>query len=918
MTQGTSTAVGSPTFQQVKAHVDVIRDRAKNGRPGFIGIRSRKPWRGEADISDGEERYRILQCDAPIQFRRAFHENPGNRSITVFVTALDDRRLGEDILVRLAGRKLYPLDPWHVVRWMFKARQVDPRVTVHGWMADRLMALEPAGGYPAVLGGVLDAETVWTILLDRILGMETGTPDLMALLKWAADAENVARWHGEDESFRAAVREWVSRTAGPTGEAILQCVSAHREPMAPAVGLAMGVVYHEAAGGALARSAGRLEQLAGGGEIPAPMALRWHAAAVEVIRHGFGDSPLSGIHLDRSDRLLESIGAADFAHLGNVSPAGFQQRLAIFAQALTQGLASTPVQVPEELLAARDRVLAHEQARSESPRRLERLTMAIRLLRWLERAEAAESDSPDSPDFSSAAMDYVRHGGFVDWARSRLGGGDSVKPLSQAYARLVAAVTERRERQNWVFAERLADWTRSGSQPRSVLRVEDLLEKRVAPLLSETPLLLLVVDGMSQAVFQELLEDVTAREWVELIRTDETGPPAVISVLPSVTKCSRASLFHGRLAEGDSAAERAAFQGHPLLRSAGAGTAAPVLFHKVSMTDAEDGGLSKTVREALVATGPRVVAAVLNAVDDHLSKGEQVDPPWNAEYLRSLSALLYEARSAGRLVLITSDHGHVLERGGEIKPDGEGERWRVPGPPPGEGEWAVSGDRVMGDSGGGIIALWSERFRYGMKKNGYHGGISPQEMVIPMALLKPIHREKHPRGWAERPRYVPSWWEEEAVEAIPESEPISAPIPVVQTPETPSSGQLDLFHAPREEPETTPVQETESEAPSTPLPWLDRIFDTPMYRSQKAIAGRALPGDAEVGKFLHVMDRRGGTVTAPTLSRELGVPAFRLRGWLASLQRLLNVEGYAILSRGEADETITLNIELLKRQFEVE
>ncbi|MFW6241256.1 MAG: BREX-2 system phosphatase PglZ, partial [Thermodesulfobacteriota bacterium] len=94
--------------------------------------------------------------------------------------------------------------------------------------------------------------------------------------------------------------------------------------------------------------------------------------------------------------------------------------------------------------------------------------------------------------------------------------------------------------------------------------------------------------------------------------------------------------------------------------------------------------------------------------------------------------------------------------------------------------------------------------------------------------------------------------------------------------------------------------------------------DTPMYRSQKAIAGRALPGDAEVGKFLHVMDRRGGTVTAPTLSRELGVPAFRLRGWLASLQRLLNVEGYAILSRGEADETITLNIDLLKRQFEVE
>jgi hypothetical protein len=912
---------GRLQFHQIRAHVEKIRSRSHD--PCWIGIRSQIPWTGEEWPDNGGEKLRILQCDAPIQFRKAFHEDSNGETSTVFITPLDLRQLGDDISIRLAGQRLYPLDPWHVVRWMFKARQVDPRVTAHGWMADRLMALEPAEGYPAVLGGVLDAETVWGILLDRILGMETGTPDLMALLKWAADAENVARWHGEDESFRAAVREWVSRTAGPTGGAILQCVSSDREPVALAAGLAMSVVYHEAAGDALARSAGRLEQRAGLGEISAPMALRWHAAAVEVIRHGFGDSPLSGIHLDRSDRLLEVIGAADFAHLGNVSPAGFQQRLAQFAQALNEGLASTPVQVPEALLAARDRVLAHEKARSESPRRLERLTMAIRLLRWLEWAEAAESDSagsPDSRDFSSVARDYVRHGGFVDWARARLGGGDSAKPLSQAFARLVAAVTQRRERQNRDFAERLADWTRSGSQPRSVLRVEDLLEKRVAPLLSDTPLLLLVVDGMSQAVFQELLEDVTARDWVELIRTDETEPPPVVSVLPSVTRCSRASLFHGRLAEGDSAAERAAFASHPVLRSAGAGTAAPVLFHKVSMTDAEDGGLSKAVREALAATGPRVVGVVLNAVDDHLSKGEQVDPSWNAEYVRSLSALLYEARSAGRLVLLTSDHGHVLERGGETRPDGEGERWRLAGPPPGEGELAVSGDRVLGAPGGEIIALWSERFRYGMKKNGYHGGISPQEMVIPMALLKPVQREKNPHGWAERPRYVPPWWEGETVEAPPEREPMAAPIPIAQTPEPPAKGQLDIFHAHHgeTEPVSATAPETAPEALTAALSWPDRIFGTPMYRSQKAIAGRALPGDAEVRTFLHIMDRRGGTVTVAALSRELGKHAFRLRGWLASLQRLLNVEGYAILSRDEANETITLNIELLKRQFEVE
>jgi hypothetical protein len=121
-----------------------------------------------------------------------------------------------------------------------------------------------------------------------------------------------------------------------------------------------------------------------------------------------------------------------------------------------------------------------------------------------------------------------------------------------------------------------------------------------------------------------------------------------------------------------------------------------------------------------------------------------------------------------------------------------------------------------------------------------------------------------------------------------------------------------LFQGLRREPEPPP------EAPSAPPSWPDRIAGTAIYRSQKAIAGRAPLGDEEVRKFLHIMDRRGGTVTAAALSRELGIHAFRLRGWLASLQRLLNVEGYAILARDEANETITLNIELLKRQFEVE
>ena len=58
-------------------------------------------------------------------------------------------------------------------------------------------------------------------------------------------------------------------------------------------------------------------------------------------------------------------------------------------------------------------------------------------------------------------------------------------------------------------------------------------------------------------------------------------------------------------------------------------------------------------------------------------------------------------------------------------------------------------------------------------------------------------------------------------------------------------------------------------------------------------------------------------MTVPALARELGVPAFRFRGLLAAVQRLLNVEGYPVLIRDETSNTAELNVDLLKKQFEL-
>jgi hypothetical protein len=53
------------------------------------------------------------------------------------------------------------------------------------------------------------------------------------------------------------------------------------------------------------------------------------------------------------------------------------------------------------------------------------------------------------------------------------------------------------------------------------------------------------------------------------------------------------------------------------------------------------------------------------------------------------------------------------------------------------------------------------------------------------------------------------------------------------------------------------------------------------------------------------------------LARALAFPALRLSGLLAKAQRVLNIDGYAVLSRDDASDTVELNRELLLKQFDL-
>ena len=60
-----------------------------------------------------------------------------------------------------------------------------------------------------------------------------------------------------------------------------------------------------------------------------------------------------------------------------------------------------------------------------------------------------------------------------------------------------------------------------------------------------------------------------------------------------------------------------------------------------------------------------------------------------------------------------------------------------------------------------------------------------------------------------------------------------------------------------------------------------------------------------------------GKLTATALARKLSLPIFRLRGLLAIVRRVLNIDGFSVLGQDEQSETIEFDRNLLLRQFDL-
>ena len=911
------------TLPVVRALLDEAK--RKNYRSGVLGIRTRPEWAGADSFVHDDTTVTVVPCVSSLAVREALLERQREQWLVVLTDRTDDD-LGAGVLSHLVFNRLRTPDPWEAVRHRFAATGIDPALTsvpAHRELASGLLAAAPTGGWPPAAGGVLTIDHAMGAVARLHLGLDDAEVDATSALTWTADASGSHRLAdlrqlGGDVLVDTVLR-WIARRSGAAGGPLLHLLRSGAAGDALPLGLLVGLLgdaRDSSSGDAVQLARDSLIRLEGrlGGSQPAPHVLRaWAAESVSVLDallHDVGTKPTAERLLARADALLAEVQAHGLAERSEVLPAGLTRRLARLADALR---AATPDPeadgVSADALAQVERAwdaVDRHRLSGDDPRRAPFLA-AVRLVRWL---------SQDDRPLEAGLWPLVeRHGASDAWVDSAVndaarGVGDA--DLGSGLACVLHLTRRRRARHDADFAAALVahtadDPAAAHGTHRGVLHLEELLSTVVLPLARTTPVLLLVLDGMSVGVGHEVMADVLSRGtegWAEALLPGQSQRGLALAVLPTLTEVSRTSLLCGELRTGGQDAER---NGHRALALAH-GLCSAVLFHKKPLDSTRPGyAVADDVGAAIDdLDGQPLVTCVLNTIDDALDRSDPSGTDWGADAVRHLEPLLTRARRAGRTVVMTADHGHIVERReGTMRPYpaiSSGRSRDVTGDV-GDGEVLVTGRRVVAPGGRAVLAL-DERLRYGPLKAGYHGGASPAEAVVPVTVLVngavPPGADLHLAAPQE-----PAWWTGQlsSAPAVLSTEVSAFARRAAQEPPT-------LF-------DDVPAEPSMPSAPST-HPAASAVVASATYREQRGRGGRVAVTDAQVTSLLNaLLLSPSGRLPAAQACLALQVAPVALRGAVPHVQRLLNVEGYGVLTVDVDGTTLLLDKDLLRDQFAV-
>lgn len=908
-----SSNAGVATLPVVRALLDEAR--RKHFFAGALGIHARPEWTGSTSFDFEGVPVIVMPCVSTLAVREALRARDHGGWL-VILTDRDDADLGAGVRSHLVWHRLRTPDPWNAVQGRFSATGLDPALTSapgHRDLAVGLLACIPAdGGWPPAPGGVLTRDHALGSVAHRHLHLPVAELSPGAVLAWTAQPQVVgmiADLRGlAGDPLADAVLDWVTRRVGAAAPLLLHLLRNGQGRRVVPLGLVLQTLLQARSGSRgddviLARVAlARLEPQTGAGNAPRGALESWAAESYQLVSEMLRANAQTSIAerlLVEADALLAEVHANELAECSVLLPAGLSARLARLAAALRDAVTAGPPTVAATALQAVETAWTSvgEHALSTKDGRVSAFRAAVRLTRWL----AVESTSTRG-DLTELHARHLDADAWVDSAVNDAAPGVGDAELGAALSAVLMQVRKRRDRHDEQYARALAGATRDElpTGPGAVL-VEDLLTTVVLPLAARAPVLLLVLDGMSAAVGCEIVESVVGKVadgWSEALPDGRTRRIGAVAALPSITDVSRASLLCGELRTGGQDVEQRGYA--ELVRANG--LAGARLFHKKPLDSSQLGfAVADDVGAAIDdKTGQPLVTCILNTIDDALDRSDPAGTVWTAEAVKHLGPLLDRARIAGRVVVLTSDHGHIVERRHGVQrsyPVISSGRSRAEGAV-GDGELLVAGRRVLLHDGRAVLAV-DERLRYGPLKAGYHGGGAPAEVVIPVYFLV-SGGQTIGTGLLLAPPQEPAWWSGYLPPAIASAPPVRAPAP---------SATPTLFD---------PVELAPAPTPAIISALAAATIASPAFAAQQAVAGRLSVTNQQVTQLLAALLAAPDRRLAPTAAAlAIGVPPASLRGAVLHTQRLLNLEGFAVLSLDADGATVILDEALLRDQFEL-
>ncbi|MEV4238019.1 BREX-2 system phosphatase PglZ [Nocardia sp. NPDC049737] len=876
----------------------------KQYRHGVLGLRAAPCWDGDGFVHDGVP-VTVAACPSTLAVWEAL-ENRSDGEWLVILTPIEEDELGSGVLAHLVNGRLLTPDPWDALRSTFAATTIEPalyRVDNDRSLATGLLAVLPSTAYTPARGGVLTQAHAMSAVARGVLAM-TDDPtveiDTLTVLEWTRSGnvdQGLAELAMGGPVLSAAFTDWLGERSGRLGRAVTALLRSGRIKDLVPLGLIAGLLDTQESGGELARGLflGRFEL----GALSTDDLRGWYQDAAGLLTRMQSVREQHHV-LDLAERHVAELGIGQVAGHSEFLPQGLQARLATLSDALDAVLPSALGDDPDApiVTASSARVEAawlevqrHFLAKTDPA--CDAFAAGIRLVRWL----AARSEPATS--LAMLTDRQMIEDSWVDAAVSAVRRGAELPGSIATLRTIIDLVSQRRRHHDRQFARALAD----APQP-AVPGVEDLMRRVVVPLAASRPTLLLVLDGLSVSVANEIFSGATGLSWREasitwLVGAGEPRRGGALAVLPTLTRRSRCSLLSGELREGDEQAERTGFAA--ILREAGLqapGDRPEPIFHKKALDTTPAGAaLATEVNDAIVdIKGRPLVAAVLNFVDDSLHHTDPGRAIWTVDAIPHLRPLLKAAQRAGRTVVVTSDHGHVIERresGRLHRGHLYGQRAHADIGRVEDGEVVVRGPRVLTDTGAAVLAV-DDTIRYGVVNAGYHGGGSPAEVVVPVIAL---YTGECPESLAPLDTVEPTWW--------------NAPLSVAQGSVSAGTGPVDTRKPLQTEPSLFDAEPVE---PATTLS--AGVLSSAIFEEQLRLAGRISVRPDQIGALVDALTSVGSReLTLVQAAAVVQVAPARVNGALLQIKRVLDVEGYEVLLLDQG--VVRLDEAALREQFGV-